>query len=85
LAIEVVSEGEENRRRDLEVKRQEYARARIPEYWIVDAEQNRIIVLALDGDAYREHGMFGADDLATSTVLDGFAVAVKDVLAAANE
>jgi Uma2 family endonuclease len=85
LVIEVVSEGEENRRRDLEVKRQEYARARIPEYWIVDAEEDRIIVLVLDGDAYRELGVFGTDDLATSTVLADFTVAVKDVLAAASE
>jgi Uma2 family endonuclease len=84
LAIEVVSEGEENRRRDLAVKPQEYARARIPEYWIVDAGQQRITVLILDGGRYREHGVFGPEDVATSTVLPGFAVAVKDVLAAAD-
>ena len=34
LVMEVVSGGEDDRRRDLETKVAEYARARIPEYWI---------------------------------------------------
>src|SRR5437867_2052983 len=37
LVMEVVSPG--GRQRDLEVKKQEYARAGIPEYWIIDPEQ----------------------------------------------
>src|SRR5262249_6570660 len=53
LALEVVSEGVENRERDLEVKRVEYAKAGIAEYWIVDPERRRIIVLSLDGPVYR--------------------------------
>jgi Uma2 family endonuclease len=36
LAMEVVSEGAENRERDLGIKRQEYAQAGITEYWIID-------------------------------------------------
>ena len=38
LVMEVVSSGDEDRRRDLKTKREEYAQARIPEYWIVDPE-----------------------------------------------
>ena len=53
LAMEVVSEGAENRKRDLETKRQEYAKARIAEYWIVDPQEQRITVLTLDGQSYR--------------------------------
>ena len=45
LVMEVVSDGEENHRLDRETKRDEYAKARIPEYWIVDPEQARITVL----------------------------------------
>ena len=45
LAMEIVSEGEENRKRDLETKRSEYARAGIPEYWIVDPQEHCITVL----------------------------------------
>ena len=52
LVMEVVSDGEESHRLDRETKREEYAKARIPEYWIVDPEQARITVLTLDGRSY---------------------------------
>ncbi len=82
LVVEVVSEGPENRERDLVTKRREYARAGVAEYWIVDPEQQRVAVLTLDGATYREHGNFGNGDRATSVLLPGFAVAVADVFAA---
>ena len=56
LVMEVVSDGEESHRLDRETKRDEYAKARIPEYWIVDPEQARITVLFLDGRSYRVLG-----------------------------
>jgi Uma2 family endonuclease len=83
LAVEVVSEGAENRKRDLEIKRREYAAASIPEYWIVDPQERRITVLVLDGQAYRVHGEFGPGTQATSVLLPGFVVAVDAVFAAA--
>ena len=79
--MEVVSEGEENRERDLEVKREEYAKAGIAEYWIVDPQEQRITVLTLDGQTYREHSVFGLGTQATSVLLPGFAVTVSDVFA----
>lgn len=82
LAIEVVSDGPENRKRDLETKREEYAQAGISEYWIVDPEERCIIVLTLDGKSYREHGKFGAGATATSVLLPGFSVNVDAVFAA---
>ncbi len=82
LVVEVVSEGEENRRRDIETKRQEYARARIPEYWIVDPENQRVTVLVLKEAKYREHGVFGPGETATSAILPGLAVAIADLFAA---
>jgi Uma2 family endonuclease len=82
LVMEVVSPGTENRERDLETKREEYARAGIAEYWIVDPEEKRITVLTLDGRAYRVHGEFGPGTQATSVLLAGFAVAVDEVFAA---
>lgn len=83
LVIEVVSDGDANRRRDIEIKPEEYARAKIPEYWIVDPQQNLITVLVLEGDDYRQHGVFGIDDRATSVVLRGFVVSVRDIFAGA--
>jgi Uma2 family endonuclease len=82
--MEVVSEGSENRRRDLVTKRQEYAAARVAEYWIIDPEQQRISALTLDGETYREHGVFSPGAQATSVLLPGFTVAVSDVFAAAR-
>jgi Uma2 family endonuclease len=82
LVVEVVSEGQENRERDLVTKRQEYATAGISEYWIVDPQEKQITVLVLEGKAYREHGVFGPGTVATSVLLPGFTAAVDAVFAA---
>jgi Uma2 family endonuclease len=81
LVMEVVSDGEEDRRRDLKIKREEYARAAIPEYWIVDPKLGRITVLTLDGPTYAVHGEFATGQQATSKLLPGFSVDVASVLA----
>ena len=80
LVMEVVSD--DDRRRDLETKRFEYARAGIHEYWIVDPQLEQITVLALNGDRYREHGCFKRGQRATSVLLRGFELDVDAALAA---
>jgi Uma2 family endonuclease len=80
LVVEVVSP--DDRGRDLETKRNEYAQAAIPEYWIVDPETQRITVLTLAGAVYAVHGEFGPGAQATSVLLPGFAVDVAAVFAA---
>ena len=82
LVVEVVSPGQENRERDLVTKPEEYARAGIQEYWIVDPELRSIKVLVLDGETYRLHGEFQVGQTATSVLLDGFSVDVDRVFAA---
>ncbi|MFO0966322.1 MAG: Uma2 family endonuclease [Gemmataceae bacterium] len=82
MAMEVVSEGDENRERDLTTKRSEYAKARIPEYWIVDPQEKSITVLVLDGATYREHGVFGRGQTATSVLLPGFQISVDECFGA---
>ncbi len=79
LVMEVVSEGEESRRRDMEIKPQEYAAAGILEYWIVDPERWQITVMKLVRKRYKVHGVFGAGTSATSVLLPGFAVNVNEV------
>ena len=83
LVMEIVSE--DDRRRDVETKRFEYARAGIPEYWIVDPQQKRITVLVLDGDRYAVQAEFGPGTRAMSILLPGFSVSVDETLAAAGE
>ena len=78
LVGEVVSPDDPGR--DLVRKRQEYARAGIPEYWIVDPMAQHIIVLQLVGSTYREHGVFTRGTQATSALLPGFTVAVDTIL-----
>ena len=82
LVMEVVSD---DRRRDLDTKREEYARAGIPEYWIIDPQLGRILVLRLEGNSYVVHGEFVRGAQATSVLLTGFAVAVSEVLAAGEK
>jgi Uma2 family endonuclease len=80
LVMEVVSGSHSDRHRDLVEKRAEYARAGIPEYWIVDPQEAQITVLTLDGNVYAVHGTFGRGDRATSRLLPGFEVDVAAVL-----
>lgn len=79
LAMEVVSEDDPDR--DWVVKRAEYARAGITEYWVVDPQQGRVAVFTLEGETYVSHGDFRNNDQATSVLLPGFAVTVSDVFA----
>jgi Uma2 family endonuclease len=78
LVMEVVSGDEEDRRRDLVVKRLEYARAGIPEYWIVDPLEEQITVLRLARKRYVVHGAFAKGTTASSRLLPGFSVDVSE-------
>jgi Uma2 family endonuclease len=84
LVVEVVSEDDEDRQRDLETKRQEYAQAGVAEYWIVDPREQKIVVLTLDATTYRLHGEFGRGTIATSVLLPNFTATVDAVFDAAN-
>src|ERR1700677_3482642 len=53
LVMEVVSD--DDPKRDLQIKRMDYAEAGIPEYWIVDPKNKTISVLKLDGKQYVAH------------------------------
>ena len=77
LVVEIVSPG--GARRDLAEKRLDYAVARVPEYWIVDPRQQRIIVLGLNEDAYTEIGIFARGTVAASRLLSGFDVQVDEL------
>jgi Uma2 family endonuclease len=80
LVMEIISGSDSDRHRDLVEKRAEYARARIPEYWIVDPAEGRITVLTLQGTEYIEHGVFARGERATSRLLPEFEVDVTAAL-----
>ena len=77
LVAEVVSPDDPDR--DLVEKRIDYAEAGIPEYWIIDPRDETITVLALEGDAYVEHGTYARGGAARSRLLEGFATDVAAV------
>jgi Uma2 family endonuclease len=81
LVMEIVSET--NRLHDLVTKKDEYARAGIPEYWIVDPEEGTITVLVAKPGrkTYIEHGTFAKGTRATSIILPGFSVDVMETFA----
>ena len=78
LVVEIVSPDDPER--DTQTKRVDYAEARIPEYWIVNPDDESITVLELMGDEYRDHGVFKRGTMAISALLNGFAVSVDAVL-----
>jgi len=84
LVVEVVSGEPSDRERDLVIKRGEYARAGIQEYWLVDPQLETVTVLTLRGDSYVTHGIFRRGESARSPLLTGFAAAVDAILDAAT-
>lgn len=85
LAMEVVSEGKDNRDRDIVLKRSLYARAGIREYWIVDPLEQLISVLTLVGEEYQTAGEYKPGENAVSLLLPGFTVDVQAVFANAEQ
>ena len=56
IVVEIV--GPDHIERDTIIKRADYAGAGIPEYWIVQPEEEMITVLKLRENGYEEHGIF---------------------------
>lgn len=72
LALEVVSPDKPNR--DLVDKRGDYAEGGVPEYWIVNPENETITILVIHEGSYVEAGVFKGGQSAASVLLQGFAV-----------
>jgi len=66
LIAEVVSPGKTNRDRDYIHKRAQYAAIALPEYWLLDPVAQTVTVLTLDGEEYREVGVFRGEEAIVS-------------------
>jgi Uma2 family endonuclease len=77
---EVISPG--SRATDSKDKLRQYAEAGIPEYWLIDPEAGTVDVYVLsDGEAaYTLHSSCSAGETIRSVALEGFEVAVDDLL-----
>ncbi|MEK7396068.1 MAG: Uma2 family endonuclease [Candidatus Poribacteria bacterium] len=79
LAIEVTSHG--TKREDRKDKYNEYEKAGIKEYWIVDPDKQAIEVFTLENKVYKIFGKWGSGEIAKSKLLDGFEVSVDEIMA----
>lgn len=72
LAIEIVSPGKENARRDREMKRQIYGKFGVKEYWIADPESRTLEIYRLKRRTLALISTLADEDEVTSPVLPGF-------------
>jgi Uma2 family endonuclease len=79
LVIEVLSPGKENRERDLTVKRQLYAKYGVQEYWIVDRENQCVLVYRLQANILEEIAQLSVEDEITSPLLSQFQLKVSSI------
>ena len=66
LVMEVVSPGQTNRERDYEARRARYQARGILEYWLLDPEQQIVMVLTLVAGMYQEAIFRGGDRILSS-------------------
>jgi Uma2 family endonuclease len=86
LVVEVVSSSDTDRvskTRDYVLKRDEYEKRGIPEYWIVDPIAQVVIVLMLENGAYRAVEFRGNESIISSLFID-LTVTAAQVLTARN-
>jgi Uma2 family endonuclease len=79
LAIEVLSPGKENERRDREAKRALYARRGVEEYWIVDWMRHQIEVYRREQGSLNHVATLSHHEQLTSPLLPGFSCLVADL------
>ncbi len=81
MVVGVVSPGKVNEDRDYPYKRSEYAARGIPEYWIVDADKDRVTLLTLVDGLYEEV-VFQGKDVIRSVIFPTLDLTAAQVLAA---
>ena len=79
LVVEIMSSETENRRRDLSVKRQLYAKYGVKEYWIVDSENRSLLIFRLQEQKLREIATLEEDEELTSPILPDLELKVSAI------
>ncbi|MBA2702337.1 MAG: Uma2 family endonuclease [Blastocatellia bacterium] len=79
LVIEIISPGKENRERDLKFKRQLYAKFGVEEYWIIDSENQCVLIYRLRGSILEEIAKLSLEDEITTPLLPQFQLKVPSI------
>ena len=81
LAVEIVSPGKENARRDREVKRQVYGKHGVKEYWIADPETCTLEIYRLEKHTLKLISTLIDEGEVTTPVLLGFSCKANQIFA----
>ena len=76
IVVEILSS---DRNRDLVRKRQLYAAAGVPEYWIFDYRNDSAMLLGLRNGEYAERAVLGPSDTLTTPLLPGLEIPLADI------
>ena len=79
LVVEVVSPGKTSRERDYQRKRAQYEATGIPEYWIVDTQEERVTVLFLEEGRYVEVGVFREEEMILSPMFGELKLTARQI------
>ena len=79
LVVEVVSPGKTSRERDYQRKRAQYEATGIPEYWIVDTQEEQVKVLYLEEGRYVEEGVFRENDMILSPTFSELKLTTRQI------
>ena len=77
IVVEIVSEGGEER--DYVVKREEYLRIGVREYWIIDPGTRELRILSREGDVWAE-AVFKEGAVYRTPLLPGLEVRLEELL-----
>lgn len=79
LVVEILSPGSQNIRRDRVAKFQLYGKYRVPEYWLIDKENQAVEVYRLEAAKLQLVSTLTGNDQLTTPVLPGFSCAASQV------
>lgn len=79
IVIEILSPGSQNRKRDLSAKRGLYAKYGVARYWIVDSENQSVLIFRLRDQTLEEVATLTGDDRLSSPILPGFQLRIDAI------
>jgi Uma2 family endonuclease len=85
LVVEIVSPGEVQRNRDYVAKQMQYQDLGVPEYWIVNPEEETVLVLELQAGGYGEGRLLRGSDILESAQIGSLNLVTQDLFTAAKD
>ena len=77
LMIEILSPGSTNRTRDLKLKRRQYGKFGVQEYWTLDVDAQTVTIFRLVGETLEEIKTLTENDYLQSPLLPEFSIRVR--------